>query len=135
MLFVMLAADQVVCMTLYKAGKLQLWWQDVGRSRTLLAAFLFVDSTAATQVISAAAGTHLQYCSDSGLLCQRHWQCESDYCYCYLPAPMVQAVADHVVCSRLVTQLFPQSGSTHYLCMYWCLPPVISGSVCGQLPP
>lgn len=49
---------QVVCMTLYKPNKLQLWWQD-SRSRTLLSAFLFTDSTAATQVLYLA-NCHLE---------------------------------------------------------------------------
>eukprot|EP00879_Flechtneria_rotunda_P023628 GHRR01024999.1.p1 GENE.GHRR01024999.1~~GHRR01024999.1.p1 ORF type:complete len:289 (+),score=78.40 GHRR01024999.1:83-949(+) len=49
---------QAICMTLYKPSKLKLWWQDA-RSRTLLAAFLFLDSTAATQVIYVA-NCHLE---------------------------------------------------------------------------
>eukprot|EP00878_Enallax_costatus_P027361 GHUV01029442.1.p1 GENE.GHUV01029442.1~~GHUV01029442.1.p1 ORF type:complete len:285 (+),score=43.65 GHUV01029442.1:252-1106(+) len=49
---------QVVCMTLYRPQKLQLWWQD-SRSRTLLSAFLFTDSTAATQVLYVA-NCHLE---------------------------------------------------------------------------
>lgn len=49
---------QVVCMTLFKPGKLQLWWQE-SRSRALLAAFLFTDSTGATQALYAA-NLHLE---------------------------------------------------------------------------
>jgi CCR4-NOT transcription complex subunit 6 len=45
-------------MTLFKPSKLQLWWQE-SRSRTLLAAFLFVDSTAATQALYVA-NVHLE---------------------------------------------------------------------------
>lgn len=41
---------QVVCMTLYKPSKLELWWVDAGRSRGLPAAFLFTDSTSTLQV-------------------------------------------------------------------------------------
>jgi hypothetical protein len=37
-------------MTLYKPTKLELWWADAGRSRSLPAAFLFTDSSATLQV-------------------------------------------------------------------------------------
>ncbi|KAF8060285.1 CCR4 [Scenedesmus sp. PABB004] len=49
---------QAVCLTLYRAAKLQLWWSDA-RSRTLLAALLFTDSSGASQVIYVA-NCHLE---------------------------------------------------------------------------
>jgi hypothetical protein len=58
LLLLLLLLLQVVCMTLFKASKLQLWWQE-SRSRTLLAAFLFADSTGATQGLYLA-NVHLE---------------------------------------------------------------------------
>jgi CCR4-NOT transcription complex subunit 6 len=45
-------------MTLFRPSKLQLWWQE-SRSRTLLAAFLFADSSDATQALYVA-NVHLE---------------------------------------------------------------------------
>jgi hypothetical protein len=56
--WVILVLLQVVCMTLFRPSKLQLWWQE-SRSRTLLAAFLFADSTGATQALYVA-NVHLE---------------------------------------------------------------------------
>jgi hypothetical protein len=40
----------VVCLTLYKPSKFELWWSDNARSRSLPAAFLFTDSSRTLQV-------------------------------------------------------------------------------------
>jgi hypothetical protein len=45
-------------MTLYKPSKLELWWSDTGRSRTLPAAFLFTDSSKTLQVRHCVALCH-----------------------------------------------------------------------------
>lgn len=47
---------QVVCLTLYKPSKFELWWADNGRSRTLPAAFLFTDSSRTLQVKGTTSG-------------------------------------------------------------------------------
>lgn len=41
---------QVVCLTLYRPDKFELWWADNARSRSLPAAFLFTDSSRTLQV-------------------------------------------------------------------------------------